>query len=78
MAVDPQMCAISLVVRIAAFQAVDPGSNPGWRITIVPRTVGPSFLTRADQCLKKRFDFKFNQTKREIEGTYTQKLNKSQ
>ena len=28
-----QLRAISLVVRIAAFQAVDPGSNPGWRIT---------------------------------------------
>ena len=28
-----QQRAISLVVRIAAFQAVDPGSNPGWRIT---------------------------------------------
>ena len=31
--VDEQQRAISLVVRIAAFQAVDPGSNPGWRIT---------------------------------------------
>ena len=29
---DYQLCAYSLVVRIAAFQAVDPGSNPGGRI----------------------------------------------
>ena len=27
---------VSLVVRIAAFQAVDPGSNPGHRIIFFP------------------------------------------
>ena len=37
-----QLRAISLVVRIAAFQAVDPGSNPGWRISFcsLSHTVG--------------------------------------
>ena len=30
-----QQHTISLVVRIAAFQAVDPGSNPGWRIILL-------------------------------------------
>ena len=25
------------MVRIAAFQAVDPGSNPGWRITFLSK-----------------------------------------
>ena len=43
------MCAISLVVRIAAFQAVDPGSNPGWRITFPPRHLATVFVILAGQ-----------------------------
>ena len=49
-----QQRAISLVVRIAAFQAVDPGSNPGWRITFC--TYYP-FSKNCTNLRDSKFDF---------------------
>ena len=52
-----QQRAISLVVRIAAFQAVDPGSNPGWRITFCKIHTLFAFLIRNPSTLIMRKNF---------------------
>ena len=48
-------CVDSTVVSIAAFQAVDPGSNPGWRSTFVKITFLPLSSIRKNRKIRALF-----------------------